>query len=503
MPITIKTNSHAYRDENGEYHSYDMVSDKTTADRVAEINQAANVQKTAIQQKGVETLATIPEDYTTLSNSVDELKSDLSAITKSAESVNVIKTQESVVTVGSASSRIIFPIYLKPNTNYLLRHTTGSATGLATITAQGVTTDNNYLIMIANYVSIDINRGAEFSTPADFTEGWYQLYMRFSPAFTADSAVAKNWICAYADYGVIPYSDYAEGVNLKNGIVETDSIDSKAVNLEKIADDVKNTFVATENSNNIFDKKDLVIDHILVTSDGKTDVASAGNAYTATYIPVANKVVWANYPCIVYGYDSNKNFLATRYIQQRFKACNAFDNSLAYVRIAVQNNLYNNDVIVTDGNNPAPYVGHKVIPNNLMPIAKTWYYGKKVATLGDSITAMETWQPHLKNALGITYTNCGIGGTLVCGVSANAMWQDVRINSIPTDSDVVIVMGGSNDWVSEKSLGNINSTDVTVFYGAYKTMLDKIYDRVPNAKVILMCPTHHTEELTLHNNLTL
>lgn len=59
MAITVNVRRLKWRDKRGGYRSVDFATDEKLQDRL-----------NAIQQKGEETLATIPEDYTTLNNKV-------------------------------------------------------------------------------------------------------------------------------------------------------------------------------------------------------------------------------------------------------------------------------------------------------------------------------------------------------------------------------------------------------------------------------------------------
>jgi len=111
--------------------------------------------------------------------------------------------------------------------------------------------------------------------------------------------------------------------------------------------------------------------------------------------------------------------------------------------------------------------------------------GMKWASLGDSITAMATWQGFVVDAHSFTWTNFGVSGTKVSGASgdANAMCQDTRINAIPVDTDLVTMMGGTNDWAQNVPLGDINSTDPLTFYGALNTFAQKAFTRWPTKRI--------------------
>jgi len=111
--------------------------------------------------------------------------------------------------------------------------------------------------------------------------------------------------------------------------------------------------------------------------------------------------------------------------------------------------------------------------------------GKKWASQGDSITASNHWQGFVVESHQLSWTNFGVSGTKVSGASgdANAMCQDTRINAIPVDTDLVTMMGGTNDWAQNVPLGDINSTDPLTFYGALNTFAQKAFARWPTKRI--------------------
>ena len=72
MPITIKKGALKYKTQQGEYEGVDVIAETTTTQQVAAIRDAASAEISAIEAKGVETRANIPNDYTTLSDEVNE-----------------------------------------------------------------------------------------------------------------------------------------------------------------------------------------------------------------------------------------------------------------------------------------------------------------------------------------------------------------------------------------------------------------------------------------------
>lgn len=134
----------------------------------------------------------------------------------------------------------------------------------------------------------------------------------------------------------------------------------------------------------------------------------------------------------------------------------------------------------------------KVLPQN----TSNYYRDKKITFLGDSLTAFGSGNAFTiatAKALGFKgYANCGQGGTAVQATSDSAqynkdidisapmaeraMCSDYRINTIPLDTDVLVIWAGTND-ADNTSDDQVNweNHEVTNFVGAYLVMLSKIY----------------------------
>ena len=120
------------------------------------------------------------------------------------------------------------------------------------------------------------------------------------------------------------------------------------------------------------------------------------------------------------------------------------------------------------------------------------YFGLKLATFGDSITQQNKWQPFLTVKFGLALTNLGVSGSTVSDTDNDSMNNSLRVNTIPLDTDVLTILGGTNDWAQSKALGTVDSLDILTFYGAFNVMMDKIYTRVPSARVFIMTTTFGT-----------
>ena len=120
----------------------------------------------------------------------------------------------------------------------------------------------------------------------------------------------------------------------------------------------------------------------------------------------------------------------------------------------------------------------------MAPVAPSSWAGYEMAFLGDSIT-YQGWCTPGSEIMGLSQTLLGIGGTTISGTDANAMHQDVRVNSVPTTAQCVVVLGGSNDWAQSKALGTIASVDTATYMGAYNVLLGKLIAAVPTRRIFL------------------
>lgn len=132
------------------------------------------------------------------------------------------------------------------------------------------------------------------------------------------------------------------------------------------------------------------------------------------------------------------------------------------------------------------------------------YSRLKINCLGDSLTygyvpsgfgtspMSPTWCEQLATDLQCTVRNYGITNNAVSnntGGSGDPMC--IRFATMDDDADVVIVMGGTNDFLRVNApLGTIDSKDNTTFYGAYNVLVQGLIAKYMNrkARIVLMVP---------------
>ena len=128
------------------------------------------------------------------------------------------------------------------------------------------------------------------------------------------------------------------------------------------------------------------------------------------------------------------------------------------------------------------------------------FSGKKIACLGDSITAAsnleneENYQQYsypsqLKEVLGAEEVyNLGIGGS-----SIGRYWLEAyvdRYREIPEDVDIIIVMGGTNDGfcASEKEFGSLDERAYRTFCGDLDELMRGLREDYPDADIFFATP---------------
>ncbi len=133
--------------------------------------------------------------------------------------------------------------------------------------------------------------------------------------------------------------------------------------------------------------------------------------------------------------------------------------------------------------------------------------GKKIAFLGDSITEgagvadqQNIYWNRLARMTGAEVYGYGIGGTRIAKqhIPSEPVWdQDFcsRVDTMIPDADVVVVFGGTNDFGhGDAPMGTPADTDETTFCGALNVLYTKLYQRYPNAQLLVITPLHRLSE---------
>ncbi len=131
---------------------------------------------------------------------------------------------------------------------------------------------------------------------------------------------------------------------------------------------------------------------------------------------------------------------------------------------------------------------------------RTDFSGKKIACLGDSITAAANLEDE-ENYLSYAYPavlgeilgaeevyNLGIGGSSIGRYWADAFVE--RYTDIPEDTDIIIVMGGTNDGfcLSEEEFGTLSERTPWTFCGDLDELMRGLRENYPDAEIYFVTP---------------
>lgn len=133
---------------------------------------------------------------------------------------------------------------------------------------------------------------------------------------------------------------------------------------------------------------------------------------------------------------------------------------------------------------------------------------KKITFLGDSITeghgaseADKCFVSVFAKNTGAECVNLGIGGTRIAkqrAASAEPHWDldfCFRADQIPSDSDAVVIFGGTNDFGhGDAPIGSPEDRSHDTFYGALHTLYSKIIESLPQAVIVVLTPLHRLNE---------
>ncbi len=132
--------------------------------------------------------------------------------------------------------------------------------------------------------------------------------------------------------------------------------------------------------------------------------------------------------------------------------------------------------------------------------------GKKIACLGDSITAgaddERRYVCHLAQLSGAEVFNFGVSATRIATrLTPHEIpsWNDsflLRAERMTDDYDVIVIFGGTNDYAraNPTPLGDKDSEDEHTFYGALKLLYKKVIAAHPTATVVAVTPLHREKE---------
>lgn len=100
-----------------------------------------------------------------------------------------------------------------------------------------------------------------------------------------------------------------------------------------------------------------------------------------------------------------------------------------------------------------------------------------------------SWVTHLKELIGVNdILNIGKKGSRFAVTDSRKDSFVERLSKVRPDSNLVIVMGGVNDFNNGVPLGKFGDTDTHTFYGAVETVLKTLINQNPARNIVFMTP---------------
>lgn len=126
------------------------------------------------------------------------------------------------------------------------------------------------------------------------------------------------------------------------------------------------------------------------------------------------------------------------------------------------------------------------------PISGRWV-GKRWAVIGDSITeknekTLKNYYDYIAENTGIEVVNMGVSGTGYKSYedTNNAFYQ--RILNVPTNADVVTILGSGNDLGHSYTLGDATDTGTDTICGCINKTIDNLYSVLPTVQLGIITP---------------
>jgi lysophospholipase L1-like esterase len=164
-----------------------------------------------------------------------------------------------------------------------------------------------------------------------------------------------------------------------------------------------------------------------------------------------------------------------------------------YIRLGMDITTYTTEVLVQSSTVPTSYAPFNyLVDTNLVNInIESRWKGKKWASLGDSITANNKYQPLVINKLGVENINYGVGSsTIAINSNSHVTNQSFveRAPNIDTSVNLISIFGAVNDFDVNTPMGTIASTDTSTFYGALKYLIEYFNTNIPDAQPVFFTP---------------
>lgn len=305
-------------------------------------------------------------------------------------------------------------------------------------------------------------------------------------------------------YIIVSFDKNDDNVSAMQGSAEiwrkgyTKGIDTEIGNLEELDTDNKSSLVnavnEVVNSVNSTDAEIVSINKEIYGVEGRnitnTITLVDGRVNYSRYafpavIEAQNEIkfsiddtqgVIGNNSITIYVSDANKTDIASFALTPGYPVRKTFASAVGYIGY-----LASDESIQKDGEVVLSAVVPKVdgVGDKVNKSEKNYLYGRKYASLGDSITQRDHWQKVIDYYMGMTHVNYGCGGMIFGGFAFHHTTigsedpshigetvADRLLNAADfVDCDIIIICGTANDWAlggTGKAIGSMDDPFVTI-----------------------------------------
>lgn len=480
MPYVLKPNKIYAKDPNSSgFLPQNVVADATTQEQVAVLQAEGDTQKAAIEVKGLQTRATIPDDYTALSDSVNNLKSTIGDFHYLS---------------GSSRTRNVYLDYPTPLSG-------GEEIKVKVLSWNQPVSNRTSIIVYALGEPTNVNLGTIDIDTVPTAETTFTVPVPDNTTYTGIRVYCRNEAAIAEGEPDATATARLEFVGDSYLSEKLDELDGKITVVDEAVEGVGFAFnvsgASTATSRNIYCDKSYTF---------------SGGGKIAVRILKWSSLLRQTIRVYVFDGDTSINLgtVPIPYSQDAYYTFDVPSGEYDKVRVAFQNTVADGVtecqaliVCATDG----------AITNGFVDNAVGKLNGIKINCLGDSLTygyipkldddhpatqMSPTWCEQLAADLQCTVRNYGITNNVLSnnpGGSGTPMC--LRYTAMDDDADVVIVMGGTNDFLrvsfddlTGAPLGTIDSAADTTFYGAYNVLVQGLIAKyfTRKTRIILMVP---------------
>jgi len=125
----------------------------------------------------------------------------------------------------------------------------------------------------------------------------------------------------------------------------------------------------------------------------------------------------------------------------------------------------------------------------------------RITAIGDSITYPYSYADVFNSMPEYQVKNFAACGTQVAGKEDHSFVNRTKL--LYLDSDIILIMGGTNDFCGymyvNNPIGTIEDDGIETFCGAYNTMIKNLKQHNPMSKIVLLTPIKRVDETYIND----